>query len=781
MDLNKTIHIATAPSCKSRQWQNNIVTVSAFVKKLKQPAAINMTIAEYMKLDKQEQLRYKDVGGFVGGELNGTQRKAGTVAGRDLIALDFDNLQRGAAEIIKGKIKVAYNYAAVMYSTAKHTDAAPRLRIIIFLDRTVTAEEYEPIARYIAQQLGIEGADKTTYQAERMMFWAACCTDGRFFFYDNTTQGNAVNADSVLSSYSDWRNPGEWARAAAEDIPKPFKLQQAKLTDPREKTGIVGTFCRAYSITGAIDSFLSDIYIPFEGSGNRYTYTAGSSAGGAIVYDNDVHLYSNHSTDPANTGSCVNAWDLVRLHKYGALDSESKPGTPVNKLPSFAAMCALANADELVKRQIAIDDFGGQEYGGVTDAAKMELVSLNGKQLNAETLSQLLQCLNISIRYNQISHDIDITGLPREYSEEQANNILPVYLYDRAKAIGLKGLSREAIPQYLAVIADKCRYNPVTEQLDAIAWDGTDRFGEICDVLGISRSGLYASFVRKWLIGCTIIARNNGRQSLEGVLTLQGPQGCGKTSFFRGLFPPPFDKYFKEGASLDINRTDSIAQNVTFWCVELGELDSTLSREQSALKAFLTNTRDEYRAPYARAAVKHPRRTAFCGSVNDERFLRDPTGNRRFWVVPVQRIDLDKMAKLDKSFFMQLWAQANLEGKANTNAHRLTAIENKQLEKSNSAHTEMLPGEGELLSLFNYDIPAAVWGDYTAGDLINHSVYGQTLRRYGANRIGRALSHIAANDTRILKRTLHGQVVYKLPLPAASVIDFGEVAGSKKA
>ncbi len=199
MELNKTINVATAPSCKSRIWQNSTCTVENFVNALREPKAIGLPFADFVSLPKEEQFKYKDVGGYVGGVLEGGKRKAGSVLSRDFITLDFDDLAAGTADVIRYKLQMVYGWASVVYSTAKHCADEPRLRVIVFLNRLVTAEEYEPVARYAANLIGIEGADKTTYQAERMMFWPAKCSDAEYVFFDNVQTGSELDVDTVLN------------------------------------------------------------------------------------------------------------------------------------------------------------------------------------------------------------------------------------------------------------------------------------------------------------------------------------------------------------------------------------------------------------------------------------------------------------------------------------------------------------------------------------------------------------------------------------------------------
>ena len=133
----------------------------------------------------------------------------------------------------------------------------------------------------------------------------------------------------------------------------------------------------------------------------------------------------------------------------------------------------------------------------------------------------------------------------------------------------------------------------------------------------------------------------------DGVLTLKGNQGIGKTSFFAVIALKA--DWFSEGVSINTDNKDTIIQATGSLIAELGELDSILKREQSAQKAFLTAARDMYQLPYARAAVRRPRRTSFCATVNPEEFLNDETGSCRFWTVHVRNIDVERLNSLSNN------------------------------------------------------------------------------------------------------------------------------------
>lgn len=175
--------------------------------------------------------------------------------------------------------------------------------------------------------------------------------------------------------YGDWKNVEEWPQVPGSDAIQ--RRRVAKQEDPTTKRGIIGAFCRTYTVSQAMEKFIPGMYEPTDIPG-RYTYTGGSTTGGAIVYDGDLFLYSHHATDPCS-GQLVNAFDLVRLHMYGDRDQESKEGTPVNKLPSYVAMSRMAGEDpgvsgllakeriEQARKVFGLDEGQGDEAEDNTD------------------------------------------------------------------------------------------------------------------------------------------------------------------------------------------------------------------------------------------------------------------------------------------------------------------------------------------------------------------------------------------------------------------------------
>ncbi len=317
--------IAIGKSRKDTRWHNTEMTWSAFVGRLEEPYRTRETVKEYKAMIKADRDAAKDIGGFVGGSLSGPRRKAENVRDRSLITLDLDDASPDAWDAAS-----MWGWTCAMYSTHSHTPESPRLRLIYPLDRTVTVDEYQAIARKIAFYVGIEQMDPSTYEPSRLMYWPSCPSDGEYVFRHQ--EGDTLCADDILAEYGlddAWRDSRLWPTAKVE---AEVRVREAKRQgNPTEKPGIVGLFCRTYDIPDAIGTFLPDVYV--EGSAGRYTYAAGSTSDGAVLYDNDQFLYSHHGTDPCG-GQLVNAFDLVRIHRFGAED-DGKAQDDVTKLPSY--------------------------------------------------------------------------------------------------------------------------------------------------------------------------------------------------------------------------------------------------------------------------------------------------------------------------------------------------------------------------------------------------------------------------------------------------------------
>lgn len=305
------------------------------------------TFEEY-KASKNK-LAIKDVGWFIGGPMKPVARRKANLQHRDVLTLDADHLDPWDMDYLVEHF-VEQGYTFVCHSSHSHSEADPRLRFVFPFARPVTPDEYEPIARKVAGDAGIELFDDTTYQVSRIMFWPSRSKDGDVFVHDASDNGEWIDPDKILSQYSDWKDWAEWPSSERETLTRdPSK----KADSPYDKPGVIGIFNRCYEVPHAIEEF----DLPYVSSGmgeNRYSYTGGSSVDGAVYYPDDGHLYSWHESDPARGNR--NAWDLVRIHHFGDQDAGVADDIRMGERPSHRAMQAFAMGLPAVAAEMAAAD-----------------------------------------------------------------------------------------------------------------------------------------------------------------------------------------------------------------------------------------------------------------------------------------------------------------------------------------------------------------------------------------------------------------------------------------
>ena len=653
-----SFEIATAGSRLAKKWKNKKVTWEELVGKCKETTRTQETVAEYKSMSRDEQSAIKDVGGFVGGYLTEGRRKNGHVAFRTLATLDIDN-GTTPAQNIWDDFKLQYNCNALMYSTHKHTPEKPRLRLVIPFSRRVKCEEYEPVCRRIAASLGIDIFDGTTYQLARLFYWPSTSDDGEFFF-ESECDKEPLNPDEILAEYTDWKDCSEWPSGSRESDVRRHEMKKAE--DPTEKQGVIGAFCRSYSIEEAIEKFLPDVYEPTATEG-RYTYTKGSVAGGLVCYDH-LFAYSNHETDPASKQLC-NAFDLVRIHKFGELDEGSRT-EDVTKLPSYERMMEFAKRDEKTminnfeKRKQGIDD----DFGDIENQDKSWMKKLDcdkkgdakSTRRNCVTVLENDQRLKGHLAFNDFDNKSVVRGgLPWDKDaklwRDEDSKRLRVYMED---AYGISG--KDAINDARVEVERRHRFHPVRDYLSGLQWDGTPRLEHaIIDYVGAADCELTRKVTRIWLTAAVKRIFEPGCK-MDYCLILVGAQGIGKSTFFEVMG----GEWYNGNLSAMSNDRASLEQLQGSWIFELQELDGMKKREASQVKAFITNREDRYRGAYKEESEGHKRQCVFGGTTNEDTFLKDETGDRRFWPVQVDASlrkyeDTREALKRDRD---QLWAEA---------------------------------------------------------------------------------------------------------------------------
>jgi len=739
MEHNRLLQISSAGSRRATYWPASSILWSDFTEKLKTPVRSTETFDQYAAYSKAQQDELKDVGGFVGGTLAGGRRKANCVEGRDLITLDLDNIPAGQTQDIVKRVG-GLGCAAVIYSTRKHAGYAPRLRIVIPLDRTGTADEYEPVARKLAFLIGIEFCDPTTFEAVRLMYWPSCSANGEYVYelFDRPF----CSLDGILNTYENWQDVTTWPQVPGGDAIERRRL--AKQEDPSHKRGIIGAFCRTYSVTRAMDQFIPGMYeetsLP-----NRYTYTGGSTVGGAVVYDGDMFLYSHHATDPCS-GQLVNAFDLIRLHAYGDRDQDAKEGTPVNKLPSFVAMSKLAVADKEVSSLIAKERFEetqvafgiGQEQTSAEpeNLNWMEQLKLDGNGNYARTINNVVLVLeNDPLLKGKIVTDefagygLILGAVPWDQSEEKRrwrdSDNAGFYNYMEVR-YGIT--SENKINNALLINGAKHAINDVKRYLEGLRWDGVRRLdGLLVDYLGAEDNAYTRAVMRKSL--CAAVARAIvGSVKYDYMPIFAGPQGIGKSTFLAYL-----GKEWFSDSLTTFEGKDAAELIQGTWINEVGELTAMSRQETNAVKQFLSKTDDIYRAAYGRTTQKYPRRCVFFGTSNDDEFLKDATGNRRFWPVDVglhaarKSIWNDLPREVD-----QIWAEAYCYWILGEPLYLSKELEDLAAEQQES-HRESSDKEGKIKDFLDRKIPID-WDNY---DLQKRMIFWSGHLQGGAELIGR--------------------------------------------
>lgn len=709
---DRQLVISVANSRFAAKWQRQNIFWSEFIKKLENPVRSTETLEHFIKLPKSKQDELKDVGGYVGGALLNNRRGSKNVESRDLITLDLDNIPAGMTDEVLKKISLL-GCCLIVHSTRKHEPSRPRLRVIIPLANKVSAEEYEPIARKVAEIIGIEWADPTTFQASRLMYFPSCSSDSAYVF--KVLDGGFLDPKGILDMYKDWHNHAEWALVPNE-VGK-HKLQADKQQDPREKGGIIGAFCRTYDIYKAMDELIPGEYLSTEYE-DRFTYSGGSTAGGAIVY-NGLWLYSHHATDPAS-GKLCNAWDLVRLHKFDDLDADAKPDTPTNKLPSYVAMAEFAKGIKEVSILLTKERYeeANKDFQSVnTDCSDEWMFNLkrNSNGIIEKTIDNVLLVLeNDPLVKGKIALDdfanrgLALGALPWDSSEKKRfwNDTddagLRHYL---EKVYGIIG--KEKIYDATSLCAHKHKFNSVRDYLLSVKWDGVPRLESIfIDYFGADDNDYTKEVAKKSFVAAVARVMQPGIK-FDNMVIISGAQGIGKSTFFSYLGKDWFSDSLvtfegKEAAELIQGR----------WLIEVGELSGMTKSETNTVKQFLSKTDDIYREAYGRRTAQFPRKCVFFGTTNDTEYLKDPTGGRRFWPVDANA------EKATKSVFRDLptevdniWAEAFAFWQLGEPLYLSKNVE-KMARKQQEDHREVSAKAGTVMEFVNKGIPVD-WDSYT--------------------------------------------------------------------
>lgn len=713
--------------------ENKALAWSRFCMLFSKPPRTSEKLRVYAKLSDKEQTRLKSTDGFFyRTQVEGKKRNRSSGRPSDLITLDFDNATPEFFEsILSGAVGGHLEW--MLHTTRRHTPEKPRFRLILPLPEPVTTDIYSPVSRIVALIFDPEFAhiDKVSFRPAQMMFMPTVSADSEFIHKVN--HGDLIDWQSELDSFEmirgDWRDVTNWPTTPGEEV----RQISEKAEVPTDKQGPVGDFCRAYDVPAAIAKFLPDVYEESDGhwAKPRYTYLGGTTSNGAEVQDDGLFLYSHHGSDPC-ADMLVNAFDLVRLHKFGEQDEGIEKDTPIGQRPSFKAMLDFIKDDPEYGRQViasrydmtAMFDDAGVDDTEISEQEDAEIEDLvgdaPGARVGARALRRdvdeddedligdpkaprLLDCgyrrptpgkrrkkpkkdwhldlergrdgnilstsaniaiiiqndvrINECMEYNQFTQEI-VTRVPLktrhpnipnfEVNDPVKGDLWQDHHTDAVRMMleaengpgklgwGLKVADRD-LSLGIRMAAMQLPFHPIKDILVSARWDGSARIPTLFPTyLKTEDNSYYRDIAKLWWMAAVARVFEPGHK-FDFVPILEGGQGVRKSTFIKTLGCGFFGEL-----TANLHEEQKLVENMQgSWVMELPELSSIKRSDVESIKAAITRTTSIVRLAYDRRAREFKRQVVFMGSTNEEEYLVDRTGNRRWWPVKVQAMDID--------------------------------------------------------------------------------------------------------------------------------------------
>ncbi|OLR55066.1 hypothetical protein BHK98_02685 [Hornefia porci] len=720
----RDLAIAYGNSRQAKKWSNKTILFDSLKERLKTPIRTIESAEEYAAMSKAQKDAAKDHGGFVAGALKGGRRKVDTVEKRSMIALDGDRIPREFLEDYESIV----GYTSALYTTHSHTPDKPRARMVFPLTRDVTPEEFVAVSRYLAQELGIDYFDECSYLPNQLMYWPSAPSNGEYVYKE--TDGGWLDPDKILNDHPEWTDPTQLPTSSRES--KANTISKKKVQDPLSKEGVVGLFNRAfYPISKALETFLPDVYEPTVNP-DRYQLIGSKSVAGVEIKE-DMFVYSHHATDAAYLKLC-NAFDIVRIHKFGG-DDEKKS---FREMAEFAMQIdevkILAANERLAQAEIDFED-GDDDW-------KTKLKYQPRSQLLENSVYNLNLILNYdpdfrNFAYNEMANRVQVTGdLPWERPEGNA-------FWRDADTAQLKSIidirylpfSSRNYDVSFTKVADDRHFHPIRDYLDGLPeWDGVERVDSLFIKYLQADDTEYIRTVTRKTFAAAVARIYVPGIKFDSVPVLDGDQGIGKSTIVKDLVT---SDYYSETLSLtDMDDKSGAEKLQGFWVIEIGELAGMKKADIEKVKAFLSTSDDKYRPSYGKVVESHPRQCIIIATVNGERgYLRDITGNRRFWIIKVHQKKQKKSWSFDKAFRDQFWAEAKEIWKSGEKLY----LEGDVLEASEEAQKGAMEADeriGIIEEYLNKELPMS-WSeldlytrrDYLSGAGFNNIASDETFTR----------------------------------------------------
>ncbi len=678
-------------SRQAATWHPAQITLEELWDRLEKPLRTPETTAQYHKMKKGEKDAIKDKGGFLAGTLKGSRRRKNEVVSRSMITLDCDKLNPAFFD----EYEFLNRYLSIVYTTHTHLPESPRARLLVPLTRDVSPEEFNAIARYLADEIGMEMVDPCSFEINQLMYWPTAAVDGEYIC--RRYEGEWLDPDAFLAEHPNWKDCTALPTAPSEK--EAVEKQRKKQEDPLAKEGTVGLFCRAYTIQEAMRTFLPDVYEETDDD-SRWRYIPSDSMPGVVIYD-DKFAYSHHASDPA-FGKLQNAFDLVRTHLF----DDDDPKKSFNDMLEFAAK------DEAV-RELGLDERrerAGEEFAEDDDEDdwKKKLVrqkkstQLENSLFNIKLIMQNDPYMK-NIVFNQLADGMEIKGEvpwqhPAKFWRDADDAQLICYVDDHYGTF-----SARTYDIAVTKAVDDRSYHPIKDYFASLPpWDGVPRVDTLLiDYLGAEDNAYIRAVSRKTLCAAYRRVYEPGVK-FDYMPVLNGAQGIGKSTFIANLGM----EWFSDSLNLsDMNDKTAAEKLQGYWIIEIGELAGMKKADLDKVKAFISRVDDKYRASFGRRVTPHPRQCVFFGTTNSENgYLRDITGNRRFWNVKATGDGKYKPWQMTPEIVQQIWAEAAILAKAGEKLYLTPELE-AFAQKEQRAAMEQDDREGLVLEYLDTLLP----------------------------------------------------------------------------
>lgn len=645
----RSLAIAYGNNRQAKTWVNKTITYDELKDRLKVTIRTLESAEEYAKMIKADRDLAKDHGGFVAGALAYGRRKVDSVEFRSMLALDGDHIEKDFIALYESVAP----YTSFLYTTHSHTPDNPRVRIVFPLTRNVTPDEFVAVSRYLADMLGIDQFDECSYLPNQLMYWPSTPRNGVYEYKE--VEKDWLNPDDILSAHPEWTDPTRLPTSSRES--KANQVQKQEVQDPLAKNGVVGLFNRVFNpVTLALEKFLSDVYEP-TGNENRWHLIASHSMAGVEIIE-DKFVYSHHAKDPAYLKLC-NAFDIVRTHKFASLDEKE----------SFKKMSEFAMSLDEVKLQAANERLSEAEDDFVESEdwkKKLRYTSkgavLENSLYNAKLIIKHDPLLK-GIVFNQLADGLEIKGdvpwqHPAKFWRDADDAQLICYVDDHYGSF-----SQRNYDIAVTKVSDDRSYHPIRRYFESLPqWDGVKRVDTLfIDYLGAENNEYIRAVCRKTLCAAYMRIYHPGIK-FDYLPVFNGAQGIGKSTFIANLGM----EWFSDSLTLsDMNDKTAAEKLQGYWIHEISELAGMKKADLDKVKAFVSRRDDKYRASFGKRVAPHPRQCVFFGTTNSENgYLRDVTGNRRFWNVKVSGNGKYKPWEMTRELVEQIWAETMVISKA---------------------------------------------------------------------------------------------------------------------